>query len=63
MALVLLVSAGLMIRTFSGAAQPSIRDFTHPEHLQTMRISIPGASLVPNPQQVTRTQKRHRWIS
>jgi predicted permease len=54
MALVLLVSAGLMIRTFQAlrTVQPG---FTHAEHLQTMRISIP-ASLVTEPQRVTRIQ-------
>jgi predicted permease len=54
MALVLLVSAGLMIRTFQGlrTIEPG---FTDPEHLQTMRISIP-ASLVTTPQLVTRLQ-------
>jgi predicted permease len=52
--LVLLVSAGLMIRTFQKlrTIEPG---FTDAEHLQTMRISIP-ASLVANPQMVTRIQ-------
>ncbi len=52
MALVLLVGAGLMIRTFQAlrAVDPG---FTHAEHLQTMRIDIP-ASLVASPQRVTR---------
>jgi predicted permease len=54
MALVLLVSAGLMIRTFQKlrTIEPGFAD---PEHLQTMRISIP-ASLVVNPQMVARIQ-------
>jgi predicted permease len=54
MALVLLVSAGLMIRTFQ-ALRTVEPGFTHAEHLQTMRISIPG-SLVSEPQRVLRTQ-------
>jgi predicted permease len=54
MALVLLVSAGLMIRTFEAlrAVDPG---FTDAQHLQVMRISIP-ASLVAQPEQVTRIQ-------
>ncbi len=54
MALVLLVSAGLMIRTFQ-ALRTVEPGFTHAEHLQTMRISIP-VSLVAKPEQVTRIQ-------
>jgi predicted permease len=54
MALVLLVSAGLMIRTFQ-ALRTVEPGFTHAEHLQTMRISIPP-SLVAEPQRVTRIQ-------
>jgi predicted permease len=54
MALVLLVSAGLMIRTFE-ASRTVEPGFTHAGHLQTMRISIP-ASLVAEPQRVTRIQ-------
>jgi putative ABC transport system permease protein len=54
MALVLLVSAGLMIRTFQ-ALRTVDPGFTHAEHLQTMRIDIP-ASLVASPQRVTRIQ-------
>ncbi len=52
--LVLLVSAGLMIRTARAlrTVQPG---FTGAEHLQTVRISIPP-SLVPEPQLVVRTQ-------
>jgi predicted permease len=54
MALVLLVSAGLMIRTFEAlrAVDPG---FTDAQHLQVMRISIPD-SLVAQPEQVTRIQ-------
>jgi predicted permease len=54
MALVLLVSAGLMIRTFEAlrAVEPG---FTDGQHLQVMRISIPP-SLVAKPEQVARIQ-------
>jgi predicted permease len=54
MALVLLVSAMLMIRTFQ-ALRHVDPGFAHAEHLQTMRISIPP-SLIAEPQLVTRTQ-------
>ncbi len=54
MALVLLVSAMLMIRTF-GALRHVEPGFSQPEHVQTMRTSIP-ASLVADPQNVTRIQ-------
>jgi predicted permease len=54
MALVLLVSAFLMIRTFA-ALRNVEPGFTDAEHLQTMRTSIPE-SLVANPQMVTRIQ-------
>jgi predicted permease len=54
MALVLLVSAGLMIRTFE-ALRTVEPGFAHGERLQTMRISIPQ-SLVAEPQKVTRIQ-------
>jgi predicted permease len=54
MALVLLVSAMLMIRTFD-ALRHVEPGFSGPEHVQTMRTSIP-ASLVADPQQVTRIQ-------
>jgi predicted permease len=53
-ALVLLVSAGLMIRTFQ-ALRTVEPGFIDAEHLQTMRIAIPG-SLVADPQRVTRIQ-------
>ncbi len=54
MALVLLVCAGLMIRTFLElrGVDPG---FTDPQHLQTMRISIPD-SLLPGSERVMRTQ-------
>jgi predicted permease len=54
MALVLLVSAGLMIRTFA-ALRKVDPGFTDPQHLQVMRISIPD-SLIAEPERVTRTQ-------
>ena len=54
MAMVLLVSAMLMIRTFQ-ALRTVEPGFTRAEHLQTMRISIPG-SLVADPEMVVRTQ-------
>jgi predicted permease len=54
MALVLLVSAMLMIRTFQ-ALRHVEPGFSQPEHLQTLRISIPE-SLVADPQMVTRMQ-------
>jgi predicted permease len=53
-ALVLLVSAGLMIRTFQ-ALRNVDPGFTQAEHLQTIRIAIP-ASLVAEPQRVIRIQ-------
>jgi predicted permease len=53
-ALVLLVSAGLMIRT-AQALRTVEPGFTDAEHLQTVRISIPS-SLVAEPQRVIRTQ-------
>jgi predicted permease len=54
MALVLLASAGLLIRTFA-ALRKVDPGFTDPQHLQIMRISIPD-SLIAEPERVTRTQ-------
>jgi predicted permease len=54
MALVLLMSAGLMIRTFA-ALRHVDPGFSDPQHLQVMRISIPD-SLIAEPERVTRTQ-------
>ncbi len=52
MALVLLISSGLMIRTFQ--ALKHVRPgFTQPEEVQTLNISIPDA-LVPDPERVVR---------
>jgi putative ABC transport system permease protein len=53
-AVVLMVSAGLMIRTFQAlrSVEPG---FTGAQHLQLMRISIPD-SLVAEPERVTRIQ-------
>src|SRR5260370_24284937 len=53
-AVVLLVSAGLMIRTFE-AWRTVDPGFTDARHLQAMRISIPD-SLVAEPERVTRIQ-------
>lgn len=54
MALVLLISALLMIRTFA-ALRSVDPGFSNPDHIQTLRISIPE-SLISNPLVVTRTQ-------
>lgn len=54
MAMVLLIGAGLMIRTFA-ALRKIDPGFTDPQHLQVMRISMPD-SLIREPEQVTRTQ-------
>jgi predicted permease len=54
MALVLLVSAGLMIRTF-GALRTVEPGFADARHLQLLRISIP-VSLIAEPERVTRMQ-------
>jgi predicted permease len=54
MALVLLVSAVLMIRTFA-ALRNVEPGFSDPAQIQTVRISIPE-SLIPDPLIVTRTQ-------
>ena len=55
MAMVLLVCAGLMIRTFQ-ALRTVEPGFTHAEHLQTLQVSIP-ATLVAEPERVTRIQQ------
>jgi predicted permease len=54
LALVLLVSAGLMIRT-AQALRTVEPGFTAPEHIQTFRIAIPS-SLISEPQLVIRTE-------
>lgn len=54
MALVLLISAGLMIRTFLALRQVQ-PGFVDPETIQTLRTEIPE-SLVPNREQVIRIQ-------
>ncbi|HEX4007674.1 MAG TPA: ABC transporter permease [Acidobacteriaceae bacterium] len=54
MALVLLVSALLMIRTFA-ALRNVDPGFSGPSHIQTVRISIP-TSLIADPLRITRTQ-------
>jgi predicted permease len=54
LALVLLLSAGLMVRSFQSlrSVEPG---FTDPEHIQTLTISIP-ATMVAEPERVTRIQ-------
>ncbi len=54
MALVLLVSAMLMIRTFA-ALRNVDPGFSDPAHIQTLRVAIPP-SLIADPVMVTRTQ-------
>jgi predicted permease len=54
MALVLMVSAGLMIRTFE-ALRTVDPGFSDPQHLQLVRISIPD-TLVADPERVARIQ-------
>ena len=54
MALVLLMSAGLMIRTFA-ALRKVDPGFADAQHLQVMRISIPDL-LIADPERVTRAQ-------
>jgi predicted permease len=54
MALVLLMSAGLMIRTFA-ALRKVDPGFADPQHLQVMRISIPDL-LIADRERVTRAQ-------
>ena len=56
MAAVLVVSAGLMIRTFA-ALRTVDPGFTDAPHLQVMRIAIPD-SLVAEPERVTRMQNQ-----
>ncbi|HEY3516408.1 MAG TPA: ABC transporter permease [Gammaproteobacteria bacterium] len=55
LALVLLVSSGLMVRTFQAlrAVEPG---FTEPESVQTFRVAVPPP-LVPDPQAVWRLQQ------
>jgi predicted permease len=55
LALVLLVSAGLMIRSFQALLGVDV-GFTQPEHVQTVSISIPR-NVVTEPERVTRMQK------
>ena len=55
LALVLLVSSGLMIRTFQ-AMRTVTPGFTSPADVQTVRLTIPG-SLVPDRERVARMQQ------
>jgi predicted permease len=54
LALVLLVSSGLMIRTFI-ALRTVVPGFTQPDQVQTMRVSIPS-KMVEEPERVARLQ-------
>jgi predicted permease len=54
LALVLLVSSGLMIRTFQ-ALQRVDPGYTRPEQIQTMRIAM-NAAMIPDAERVARTQ-------
>ncbi len=54
LAMVLLISAGLMIRTFQALRRVD-PGFTNPGNLQTIRVAIPE-SLIAEPLRVTRTQ-------
>lgn len=54
MALVLLMSSGLMIRTFA-ALRKVDPGFADPQHLRLLRVSIPNL-LIAQPERVTRTQ-------
>jgi predicted permease len=54
LALVLLIAAGLMVRTFLALRAVTL-GFTHPEHIQTVRILIPEAQ-VPEPERVAQMQ-------
>lgn len=56
LALVLLVSAGLMIRTFDALRRVE-PGFTRPEQIQTMRIAIPQA-MIPELERVARMQNQ-----
>jgi predicted permease len=55
LALVLLVSSALMIRTFQALRRVD-PGFTQPEQLQTVRVTIPFPQM-PNPERVTRAQQ------
>jgi predicted permease len=55
LALVLLISSGLMIRTFRALTQVQ-PGFSGPEHVQTLSLSIPGAQ-VPEPDKVLRMEE------
>jgi len=55
LALVLLISSGLMIRTFRALTQVQ-PGFSDPEHVQTLSLSIPGAQ-VPEPDKVLRMEE------
>jgi predicted permease len=55
LALVLLVSAGLMIRSFQALRRVE-PGFAQPQHVQTFAFSIPETS-VPDPERVTRMQQ------
>ncbi len=55
LALVLLISSGLMIRTFQALTQVQ-PGFSGPEHMQTLSLSIPEAQ-VPEPDKVLRMEE------
>jgi predicted permease len=56
LALVLLVSSGLMLRTFQ-ALRNVEPGFTHPEEIQVLRVSVPN-SLLPEPLRVARLENQ-----